>query len=220
MLRDLLDMLRCPASHEESWLVAVLHRAEQGTIVHADLACPVCGAEFVVRDGTADLRLAGAERPAAAVTPQSRSTGRPVDPMRLAALLGVTDVHLPIVLAGEQARAGSAVAAIVAASQIHVNPPADLAHSERGASRFLIDGALPFGVHTVAGIALDATHAAEHWTHSAMRVLTLGGHLVAPAFTLVPPTMHELARDEHDWVAKTTARASGLIELRRRAPPE
>ncbi|MFY7947713.1 MAG: hypothetical protein ACOVRP_00720, partial [Gemmatimonas sp.] len=80
MLRDLLDALRCPRPHDESWLVAMVHHAEGADLRDADLACPVCGAEFVIHEGVARFDPPVGPPPAVEL-----------EAMRLAAMLGVTE---------------------------------------------------------------------------------------------------------------------------------
>ena len=68
--------------------------------------------------------------------------------------------------------------------------------------------------------AVDAAHTTPDMLASIVRALGQGARLVAPVTTPLPPGVRELARDAAEWVAETTTRASGLIELRRRASSE
>jgi uncharacterized protein YbaR (Trm112 family) len=214
MQRDLLDALRCPGIHEESWLVAMVLEARGSTLFAAELACPVCGAEFRIADGIAYIPgLAPGSMPA----PAGPSEPVAIDlVLRLAALLGVAESELPVALVGRYAMASGALASVVSAPQLLVNSGAAI--PAPGVSRLVVADRLPLGVETLAAIAVDAEHATPAWLASAARALRLGGRLVAPADVPVPAGMRELARDATEWVAETTARASGLVELRRRAP--
>ena len=144
--------------------------------------------------------------------------------LRLAALLGVAESLRPIALVGRYAAAGGVLGSIVAAPQVLINsvaPAGTAAGTVAGtaaASRIVVADRLPLGVDTLAAIAVDAAHASPAFLESAARALRLGGRLVAPADAAVPVGMRELARDGAEWVAETTTRASGLVELRRRAP--
>ena len=51
MLVDLLEHLRCPNSHADSWLVASALRTAERHILEGTLGCPTCGSEFAIRDG-------------------------------------------------------------------------------------------------------------------------------------------------------------------------
>jgi hypothetical protein len=206
MLRDLLDALRCPHPHEESWLVAVVARAEGPQLITADLACPICGADVAVREGIA--HFGGAPAPASAAFPNAE---------RLAALLGVTGGALPILLTGAYTRAGAALGGLTETPQVWLDAPPDADASSPWLSRLAGAPRLPLGVETVAAAAVDAAHARDAMLTSIVRAVRVGGRVVAPASIPVPATLKTLAQDDQEWVAETTTRASGLIELRRRA---
>ncbi len=208
MQRDLLDSLRCPAPHDESWLVAVVHVASGSELIDAELACPVCGAEYRVADGVA--HFSEAPMPANDTVPTDDQL------LRLAALLGVAESRQPVALVGRYAAGSEPLASYVAAPQLLVNAAGG--RRAVGASRIVVADRLPLGVDTLAAVAVDAVNASTSMLDSAARALRLGGRLVAPAHAPIPAGMRELARDATEWVAETTTRASGLVELRRRAP--
>jgi len=64
---------------------------------------------------------------------------------------------------------------------------------------------------------VDAAHASRVMLESIVRAVRLGGRVLAPATVPIPDGLRELARDDEEWVAEVTVRASGLVELRRRA---
>jgi uncharacterized protein YbaR (Trm112 family) len=210
MLRDLLDALRCPHNHVESWLVAMVHRADGPRLLDADLACAVCGAEFVVREGVAVFADAHAVA----------NSDEAVDPLRIAAQLGVTEGFLPLLLAGHYARAGAAVAALVPIPQVWINATPTPQDARAPVSRLQVGDRLPLGVATLAAAAVDAAHATPGLLHGLARAVRPGGRLVAPVHTPLPAGVRELARDDREWVAEVTVHASGLVELRRRAPDQ
>jgi uncharacterized protein YbaR (Trm112 family) len=207
MLRDLLDALRCPASHEESWLVAMVHEADGPLLRGADLSCPVCGAEYTIADGIARFG-----------EPLAGLNSHTPDPVRVAALLGVAEGHLPVLLSGRYTRAGRALADLISVPQVWVNAPEASHPGAPGLSQILVHDRVPLGVATLAAAAVDAVHATPVMLASVIRAVQPGGHIVAPADTPLPEGLKELARDHEEWVAEVTTRASGLIELRRRAP--
>jgi len=45
MFSELVDVLRCPRPHEESWLVLAAHRLDGRDIMAGVLGCPVCHAD-------------------------------------------------------------------------------------------------------------------------------------------------------------------------------
>ena len=55
MFVEIVDALRCPRSHEESWLVLAARRTEDRHVLEGTLGCPVCRAEYPIHDGIADF---------------------------------------------------------------------------------------------------------------------------------------------------------------------
>jgi len=207
MLRDLLDSLRCPRPHAESWLVAMVHRADGPFLIEADLACPVCGAEFRIIDGTAHFDVSVPGQPDDAL-----------DATRTAALLGLTEGYLPVLLTGSYASTGGALADLVPIAQVWLNPPAGVAAPAAPCSTLAVRERLPLGVETLAAAAVDPAHATPDMLASIVRAVRVGGRVLAPAGTPMPAGLKELAHDTAEWVAEVTTRASGLVELRRRGP--
>ncbi len=185
--------------------MAVVLEAHGPQLVAADLACPVCGAEFLLRGGIARF---GAPVPSIAA--------HHPDAERLAALLGMTGGTVPVLLTGAYARAGAALAALVDVPQVWLDAPDDADTDVPMLSRLVGTTRLPLGVETLAAAAVDRAHAEAPMVSSITRALRVGGRLVAPTSVERPADLKELARDAHEWVAESTTRASGLIELRRR----
>src|SRR4030081_3421247 len=100
MFIELVDALRCPTPHDESWLVGSADRMEARHIVEGTLGCPVCRAEFPIHDGVVDFRRG----PARALP--SNAAPDPEQTMRLAALLDLSDASgFPVLLGGRGAPA-------------------------------------------------------------------------------------------------------------------
>lgn len=232
MHRDLLDALRCPAPHEESWLVAVVHRAEGPALREVDLACPQCQREFTVRGGVADFRFDDTRN---AVTqelaqetplevPRATAPSTP-DALRLAALLGLSPdagpMSRPVLLAGAAAAMSDALRALLPVPQVLVNSHAAPESGSGAAISVLRVGTrLPLGVATLDAAALDAAHHDPTFVASVVRAIRAKGRLVAPRHLPLPDGVQELARDEHEWVGEVMAQASGLVELRRQVTPD
>lgn len=222
MHRDLLDALRCPRDHEESWLVAMVHHARGAQLLDVDLACPVCQREFVVRAGVADLRLGGVlpGEPAHANSPNEATP----DPLRLAALLGLSPdagpMSRPVLLAGAYTAASAALQTLVEIPQVLANPeilPATAARAPLSVLR--VDRRLPLGVATLNAAALDAAHGDPEFVASVVRAIRAAGRLLAPHSLPLPQGVREIARDEHEWVGEVVAQGLGLVELRRQSAP-
>src|SRR4051812_2830577 len=92
MFLPLVDSLRCPIVHEETWLVASIDRVDDRDIITGSLGCPQCLAEYPIHDGIVefgdDVSLPAYRAPDDA------------DAMRLAAALDLTDVRMTAVLQG------------------------------------------------------------------------------------------------------------------------
>jgi uncharacterized protein YbaR (Trm112 family) len=204
MFIELIDALRCPVLHEESWLVAAAARIEHRHIVQGTLGCPVCSAEYPIRDGVVDFRR-GAGDPAAA---------RPAAPdepaMRLAAMLDLTDAQGFAVLVGSWGSCATELSAIVETPLILLDPPADIIGAP-GISVLRTDGDLPLASGAARAMAIDDVSVAR--AASAVRATRTKGRVVAPLSLALPDGVRELARDQVLWVAEREAVASPLVTL-------
>ena len=198
----LTDHLRCTEPHAETWLVARADVAEHGWMVEGMLGCPACHVERAVRSGVVhwDAAHDGDVRGAAAISIPDGDAN-----IRLAALLALTDSHLPFVLCGAAGASAPALGGMANVSLVLINPPDDssagLATVIRGAPR------VPFAERSVQGIALDSWHASPDLLDSAVRTLVPGGRMVAAAAVPVPLGIRELARDATEWVGERVAEA-------------
>ena len=64
MFIELTDHLRCPADHDESYLVLLPDQMEGRSVRAGQLGCPVCGRTYQLTDGVLDLGGDTAEPPA------------------------------------------------------------------------------------------------------------------------------------------------------------
>jgi uncharacterized protein YbaR (Trm112 family) len=204
MFIELVDALRCPLPHEESWLVAAATRMEARHFVEGTLGCPVCGAEYPIRDGVVDFRRRGGSLPA------RLPRGDAERAMRLAALLGLSDAQGFAVLLGEWGADAAALATLVELPLLLVDPP-DGVTGEAGISVVRCDGLLPLAPGAARAMAIDAGDAAR--VASAVRATRPKGRIVAPAAVDVPSDVRELARDGAMWVGERESAASPLITL-------
>jgi uncharacterized protein YbaR (Trm112 family) len=204
MFIELVDALRCPTPHEESWLVASATRMSYRHIVEGVLGCPVCHAEFPIRQGVVDFRRA------AAVSPPSGGPPDPEQATRLAALLDLSDRSGFAVLLGPWGVHAPLLRAVVETPLVLVDPP-EGTEGEPGISVVRCDGAIPLAAGAARGIALDA--GAPERAASAVRATRVKGRVVGPASVAVPDGVHELARDEDAWVGERETPHSPLVSL-------
>src|SRR5690349_20628869 len=102
MFIELLDTLRCVASHEDTWLVASFDRMDNRRVVDGTLGCPVCRAVYQIRDGVAWLGagpddLPPGEAPLTAAVLEHEA-------LRLAALLHLREPGTRAVVTGSLAQ--------------------------------------------------------------------------------------------------------------------
>ena len=229
MFIELVDDLRCPRPHEESWLVASADRAHDRHIIEGMLGCPVCHAEYPIRDGavwftppsapSGDRGPAGLDR----ITPGATGTRHAEaavsgldaeDALRLAAFLDLTDESGLALLTGSWGSAAPLLRDVVPAHLVVLNPQPPV-RAESGVSVLHAATAIPLAGATCRGVALDSLHAHPPWIAAAVRVLRPRGRLVAPESAPLPSDVKELARDERLWIAVRDQAPSGLVALRR-----
>jgi uncharacterized protein YbaR (Trm112 family) len=209
MFIELVDALRCPNQHEESWLIAAADRMEHRHIVHGALGCPVCHAEYPIRDGVVDFRTRVRDESIVALSPPAEGPAfHEVSAIKLAALLNLTDAQGFAVLLGEWCRIAHALREIVETPLILVDPPTDMT-GQPGISVLRSQAGIPLANGATRAIAIDE----ESRLLAALRVVKAGGRIVAPVAITPPDDVNELARDESVWVGERKAPASPLISL-------
>ena len=206
MFIELVDALRCPVPHEESWLVASATRMEARHIVEGALGCPVCHAEYPIRRGVVDFRRVPSPPVNAAATP----TRNPAEAMRLAAFLGLGDAGGFAVLLDAWGAQAAALRELVETPLILVDPPTGT-EGEPGLSVLLSDGPIPLAAGAARGTAIHVDAPAR--VTEALRVTRAGGRLVAAAGVGLPDGVRELARDDALWVGEKEAERSPLVTL-------
>ena len=211
MFVELVDLLRCPHAHEDSWLVAAADATAERHIVHGTLGCPVCHAEFPVRDAVVhfDGECAIADAP----LPHLDEGERAAEAMRIAALLDLTTAGGTIVLGGAWQGCAEAVLALADVRVLLLDPPRVPALREEISA---VRGApMPVAAGGVRGVALDEWTMDPARVAAAVRALRPGGRLVAPAGAALPEGVTELARDDRHWVAERAAAAPTVVPLGR-----
>ena len=208
MFIELVDALRCPVPHEESWLVASATRMEARHIVDGLLGCPVCHAEYPVVNGVADFR----REPTLALRaePDPVLRGDATTAMHLAAYLGLSDATGFVVLLDEWGAQASALRELVETPIMLVDPPAGR-DGEPGISVVLSDGIPPLAAGASRATAIG--HASAERAAAAVRVTRVGGRLVGPAALVLPDGVREIARDDALWVGEKEPERSPLVTL-------
>ena len=211
MFIPLVDSLRCIAGHEDTWLVASIELAEERDIRRGFLGCPICFAEYPIRDGIAYFGIDPADATSAAAHLGDAGDD---DAIRLAAALDLTDPRMVAVLHGAWGALAPVVRGFSPAHLLLVNPPAGMASGD-GVSVVRTALVAPIARGSMDGVALDAG-ASREMVDSLVAALRGGGRLAGPLDLPLPGDATELTRDDRIWVAeRTEGAASPLVSLRR-----
>src|SRR6185503_13685363 len=181
MFMPLVDVLRCPRVHEDTWLVASIDRAEDRDIIEGTLGCPICQAEYPIRDGIVRF----SDRAAPAIAGPLRED----DAMRVAAALDLTDPRMTAVLHGAWGALGPIMRGLTPAQLLLVNPPKGITSGD-GIS-IVYANIAPVALGSMHAAAVD-TSAAERMLASLVAALRPGGRMVGPLSFAVPPALTEL----------------------------
>jgi uncharacterized protein YbaR (Trm112 family) len=209
MFIELVDMLRCPNRHEETWLVLAADRTDGRDVMDGTLGCPICHAEYPIVAGVARF----GEPPATRASPPNDS-----DSLRLAALLDLNDARGYAILVGGTGSHAPGMRELTEVQLLLIDPPAAV-EMGNGLSGLATNatGALPLAAASARAIALD-DGATPAMLDAALAVLAAGGRLLAPVRLPLPDGVSELARDDRQWLAERlrTPVSSGIVNLDRR----
>ena len=208
MFVELIESLRCPNDHEESALIASATKTEARHIIDGVLGCPVCNAEFPIRE------------PIAEFAPRSAIGGVfevPSDEtaMRLAAFLELTDAAGFALLCSRWAVHIEPLSRLTETPIVAVNPT--LALKVRLTAGALRCATIPFAAGSARAFAFDNTSKKE-LIASGVRAVRAGGRVLGPATLPVPDGVTEIARDSDVWVGEKSAASEGtprLVKLER-----
>ncbi|HEY4130711.1 MAG TPA: hypothetical protein VGM50_08835 [Gemmatimonadaceae bacterium] len=207
MFIPLVDALRCPRPHAETWLVASIDRAEDRDILDGTLGCPQCLAEYPIRDGVVYFNVDIVRTP---FLPPDE-----VEATRLAAALDLTEANMTAVLHGDWGAHAQLIRAMSPAQILLVNPP-DGVLSGDGISIVVADKA-PLAQSSAHAVAIDNT-ANEEMIASLVAALASGRRMLGPVTLPLPQHLTQLVRDEDVWVAQldTKVTVSAPIGLTRK----
>ena len=175
---ELIDLLRCPRDHDETWMVAAFTKMEGRFVIEGKLGCPVCSSSYSISNGTADLRI-----DSASLQPSGDAISKDGDEaMRLAALLNLTRPGALAILEGDSSAHAHEVSELGQCRVIALNPRSPVNDSERVAT-VLADSRIPFASSSVYGITLSEVTALSN---DVARVLQAGGRAVLPGDADLP----------------------------------
>ena len=181
MFIELTDHLRCPAEHEEQYLVLLPDRIENRSVRSGRLGCPVCGRTFVLEEGILDIGGGPESAAPSALTPEA-----------ILALAGLGGPGGYLVLVGEPGdRWRDLAAGLPGVALVAVNPGPAL-EDQPGISVVRGDR-LPIKSRSMRAAVLGAPYGGqEHWTREAARVVLPGLRVVGEGPD-PPPELIELS---------------------------
>ena len=164
MFIELTDHLRCPADHEETYLVLLPGEMRERSVRAGHLGCPVCGRTYSLTDGVLDL--GGGQTP----LPE----GTLLTAEALTALVGLGGPGGYLVLVGNPAGEWREVAQRNrGVGLVAVNPPPDVV-DQPGVSVIRANG-FPLKSRSMRGVVLgDPFGGDPKWVGEAARVVLPG----------------------------------------------
>ncbi len=195
MFIELTDHLRCPAEHEEQFLVLVPHAMDARAVTEGRLGCPVCRREFTVSGGIVDLRLPDDPPP-----PEVVETPEPLTGDGALALLGLSGPGGYVALVGGVASvAGELIAGRPGVHVVTVNAPGTVG-PEPMLSR-IVAGRLPLKRRSLRGVVLGAGYGADaRWSAEAIRTVLPGLRVVGAG---TPPADLTVLGEAGGWYVGT-----------------
>lgn len=197
MFIELTDHLRCPADHDETFLVLLPDRMEGRSVRTGHLGCPVCGRTFQLMDGvldTGDAPAPGVERASV------------LDAEAVTALAGLHGPGGYLTLVGPVASLWSDVAELnPGVALVVVNPPGEI--SDTSELSVLRGGRLPIKSGSMRGVVLGRPFADDpYWVMESARVVLPGLRVVGEGNDPASGLVELLASAGGVWVGvKRTA---------------
>jgi uncharacterized protein YbaR (Trm112 family) len=191
MFIELTDHLRCPADHDESFLVLLPDGMEGRSVRTGQLGCPVCGRTFQLADGVLD----SGDAPALVAGSESA-----LDADAVTTLAGLHGPGGYLTLVGPVASLWSDIAELnPGVALVAVNPPAEIRDAAelsvlRGASLLLKSGSM-------RGVVLGRPFADDpYWIRESARVVLPGLRVVGEGSDPAPDLIELLASADGVWV--------------------
>jgi uncharacterized protein YbaR (Trm112 family) len=194
MFIELTDHLRCPADHEESFLVLLPDGIQDRSVVTGQLGCPVCGRTFLIKDGifdTGDAQDLGTD---------SRSA---LDADAVTTLVGLHGPGGYLALVGPVASRWREIAELnPGVALVCVNPGVEVSDAPRVS--VVRSGRLPLKSRAMRGVVLGRPYADRRdWVGEAARVVLPGLRIVGEGAEPVPDVIDLMARTGDVWVGVT-----------------
>lgn len=196
MFIELTDILRCPVSHEEQYLVLVPGEMAHRMVRTGRLGCPVCHREYLIIDGEAVFAPETEARPVAS------DSALAVDPSALAAFLGLSGPGGYIALVGDIVRLGAAlIDEVPGVHLVGLNPPPGTV--ELPMMSLARAASIPIRSRSLRGVILGGGYAEDPaWQTEAARSVLPGLRVVGQGAQPFNASLHVLATAANWWVAE------------------
>ena len=192
MFIELTDHLRCPAPHDESFLVLLPDAVENRQVRSGTLGCPICNATYPIKDGV--VRFGEPK----AAPPHHSTTPPPVQ--GLAAFLGLSGPGGYVALVGDVAALARELAAAVPGVHLAaVDPPPGTLGSDRVS--VLEAPSIPVKSRQLRGVILGSGFGDDPvWVGEGVRVVLPGLRVVGAGTAPARDDLQILAAAEGWWV--------------------
>jgi uncharacterized protein YbaR (Trm112 family) len=203
MFIELTDHLRCPADHEESYLVLLPDRIEGRSVLAGQLGCPVCGRTYELKDGVLDFGGA-------------RDAAEPgvLDAEGIRTLTGLQGPGGYLVLVGSVGRLWREVAELNPGVALVVVNPGDEVGDASGLS-VLRSGRIPIKSRAMRGVVLSRPYGGDpHWIGEAARVVLPGLRVVGEGADPPASMIDLMASAGGVWVGTSRKGVSGKSKKR------
>ena len=191
MFIELTDHLRCPADHDEAFLVLLPDLVEGRSVRTGTLGCPICDRRFALQDGVLDTGGA----PSQAGAGPGKLTAE-----ALAPLAGLNGPGGYLVVVGPSAALWSDLAALVpGVALVAVNPPTEVV--DEGGISVLRGGRLALKTNSMRGVVLGPPYGGDPaWVQEAARVVLPGLRVVGEGPDPEPELVDLMASAGGVWV--------------------
>jgi uncharacterized protein YbaR (Trm112 family) len=193
MFIELTDHLRCPAAHDEAFLVLLPETIVDRQVRIGTLGCPVCNAAYPVKDGVVHFGVP--------TSPPSSPPSAPPPIAGLAAFLGLGGPGGYVGMVGDVgALARELVGAIRGVHIAVVNAPAGSEGSDR--VTLMEAPSIPVKARQLRGVILGSGYGSdEKWIGEGVRVVLPGLRVVGTGTPPERPDLQLLAAADGWWVA-------------------
>jgi uncharacterized protein YbaR (Trm112 family) len=191
---ELTDILRCPESHDEQFLVLLPEQMSGRSVRTGHLGCPVCRREYRIEDGVIFLSS----------TPPPTPDANPIDPLvdatAIAAFLGLAGPGGYVGVVGNlPGLEGALVGGLPGIHVAAINPPAGT--PELPMMSVLRATSIPIKSRSLRGVVLGSRLGSDpYWVSEAVRVVLPGLRVVGQGTAPAREGLNILASAGGWWV--------------------